>query len=181
LIFVAFSALTLLVGRQEGHPACKNLGGGCWGGGAVSPVGVAPTRTVGTSASIIFPCSIKIQKTGGGETQPERSTLHSPMLRQKAECFFWYRPTRVVQEQRPLNGCCWRLGGCSDLSVCRMYAAAGFQFADKPFRRQRPYVCNELRQAAQRRSRGLINCRNDASQVPLARPRMPILYLIPFE
>ena len=22
--FVAFSALTLLVGRQEGHPACKN-------------------------------------------------------------------------------------------------------------------------------------------------------------
>jgi len=30
-------------------------------------VGVAPTRTVSTSASIIFPCSIKIQKTGGGE------------------------------------------------------------------------------------------------------------------
>jgi len=28
------------------------------------------------------------------------------MLRQKAECFFWYRPTRVVPEQRPLNGCC---------------------------------------------------------------------------
>jgi len=28
------------------------------------------------------------------------------MLRQKAECFFWYRPTRVVLEQRPLNGCC---------------------------------------------------------------------------
>jgi len=29
-----------------------------------------------------------------------------PMLRQKAECFFWYRPTRVVPEQMPLNGCC---------------------------------------------------------------------------
>jgi len=28
------------------------------------------------------------------------------MLRQKAECFFWYRPTRVVPEQKPLNGCC---------------------------------------------------------------------------
>jgi len=27
LIF-AFSALTLLVGRQEGHPACKKLSGG---------------------------------------------------------------------------------------------------------------------------------------------------------
>jgi len=31
----AFSALTLLVGRQEGHPACKKLSGGtvgCWCG-----------------------------------------------------------------------------------------------------------------------------------------------------
>jgi len=25
---IPFSALTLLVGRQEGHPACKNLSGG---------------------------------------------------------------------------------------------------------------------------------------------------------
>ena len=28
----AFSALTLLVGQQEGHPACKELIGGCWCG-----------------------------------------------------------------------------------------------------------------------------------------------------
>ena len=28
LCCIAFSALTLLVGRQEGHPACKNLSGG---------------------------------------------------------------------------------------------------------------------------------------------------------
>ena len=28
----AFSALTLLVGRQEGHPACKKLSGECWRG-----------------------------------------------------------------------------------------------------------------------------------------------------
>jgi len=69
----AFSALTL-VGRQEGNLACKKPWGGCRGGGTISPVGVVPTRTVGTSASIIFPCSIKIQKTGSGETQPERST-----------------------------------------------------------------------------------------------------------
>jgi len=27
-----FSALTLLVGRQEGHPACKQLGVGLFGG-----------------------------------------------------------------------------------------------------------------------------------------------------
>jgi len=28
----AFSALTMLVGRQEGHPACKNWVVGCWRG-----------------------------------------------------------------------------------------------------------------------------------------------------
>jgi len=27
-MFYPFSALTLLVGRQEGHPACKKLSGG---------------------------------------------------------------------------------------------------------------------------------------------------------
>jgi len=66
LLLVTFSALTLLVGQQEGHPACKKPWG-VLGGGAISPVRVAPTRTVGTSASIIFSCSIKIQKTGGGK------------------------------------------------------------------------------------------------------------------
>ena len=28
LLLLAFTALTLLVGRQEGHPACKKLSGG---------------------------------------------------------------------------------------------------------------------------------------------------------
>jgi len=28
IVTFAFSALTLLVGRQEGHPACKKLSGG---------------------------------------------------------------------------------------------------------------------------------------------------------
>jgi len=28
LVLCAFSALTLLVGQQEGHPACKKLSGG---------------------------------------------------------------------------------------------------------------------------------------------------------
>jgi len=58
----------------EIESADKKPLGGCESGGAISPVGVAPTRTVGALASIIFPCSIKIQTTGGGETQPERST-----------------------------------------------------------------------------------------------------------
>ena len=30
-LLIAFSALTLLVGRQEGHPACKKLSGGVLG------------------------------------------------------------------------------------------------------------------------------------------------------
>ena len=34
-VLVAFSALTLLAGRQEGHPACKKLSGGRWGAGVV--------------------------------------------------------------------------------------------------------------------------------------------------
>jgi len=81
---VLISALTLLVGWQEGHPACKNPWRGCGGGGAINPVGVVPTRTVGASASIILPCSVKIQR----------------------RCFFRYQPTWVVPDQRPLNGCC---------------------------------------------------------------------------
>ena len=32
IVFFAFSALTLLVGRQEGHPACKNWVVGYWHG-----------------------------------------------------------------------------------------------------------------------------------------------------
>jgi len=40
-----------LVEWQEGHPSCKKTWWGCGGGGAVSPVGVAPTRFVGASAS----------------------------------------------------------------------------------------------------------------------------------
>ena len=31
-VYYPFSTLTLLVGQQEGHPACKNLSGGCWRG-----------------------------------------------------------------------------------------------------------------------------------------------------
>jgi len=41
---------------------CKTGGGDYGDGGAVTSDGVAPTRTVGSSASIIFPCSTKIQK-----------------------------------------------------------------------------------------------------------------------
>jgi len=50
------------LGGRKGIRQVKKTLEGCGGGGAVSPVGVAPTRAGGTSPSIIFPCSIKIQK-----------------------------------------------------------------------------------------------------------------------
>jgi len=58
LVLVAFSALTLLVRRQEGHPACKKWGG-WWRWALVSPDGVAPRRMVCVSASVNLPCTIK--------------------------------------------------------------------------------------------------------------------------
>ena len=42
---VAFSALTLLIRRQEGHLACKKMGG-WWRWALDSPDGVAPSRMV---------------------------------------------------------------------------------------------------------------------------------------
>ena len=66
---VAFSALTLLVGRQEGHPAYKNMGG-WWRWALVSPNGVAPSRMVGLSASINLPLHHKVQKFSSGTGSP---------------------------------------------------------------------------------------------------------------
>ena len=51
---MAFGALTLLVGRQEGHLARKNMGG-WWRWALVSPDGVAPSRMVSMSASVNLP------------------------------------------------------------------------------------------------------------------------------
>ena len=73
-----FSAFMLLVGRQEGHPACKNWAVGCWCGylsGARCRQQIPLPLTVS--------CFSKIQ-TG---------------------LPFWYRPTQVVPEKGPLNGC----------------------------------------------------------------------------
>ena len=52
------SALTLLVSRQEGHPACKKMGG-WWRWALLSPDGVAPSWMVGMSASVSLPLPIK--------------------------------------------------------------------------------------------------------------------------
>jgi len=47
----AFSALTLLVGRQEGHPACKKRVVGCWRGylsGAMCRLAYGPADATAT-------------------------------------------------------------------------------------------------------------------------------------
>jgi len=65
---VAFSALTLLVGWQEGHPACKQWG--WWRWALVSPAGVAPSWMVGVSASVNLPLHHKVQKFSSGTGSP---------------------------------------------------------------------------------------------------------------
>ena len=83
IIILDFSALMLLVGRQEGHPACKKLE--WWDAGVV----ICLVRGADLHMAQLMPlpltvfCFSKIQ-------------IGLP---------FWYRPTRVVPEKGPLNGC----------------------------------------------------------------------------
>ena len=65
---LAFSALTLLVGRQEGHLACKKNGRSWWV--LLSLDGVAPSRMVGVSASVNLPLHHKVQKFSSGTGSP---------------------------------------------------------------------------------------------------------------
>jgi len=68
-VLVAFGALTLLVGRQEGHPACKKYGG-WWRWALFSPDGVAPIQMVGVSASVNLSVHHKVQKFSSGTGTP---------------------------------------------------------------------------------------------------------------
>ena len=79
----AFSALTLLVGQQEGHPACKKLTGG-----------VLAWLSVWNEV----------------QTWMWPSWCHCQLLPLASVKFrlvlpFWYRLTRVVPAKGPLNGC----------------------------------------------------------------------------
>jgi len=83
LLVYSFSALTLLVGRQEGHPACKKLSGGVL-------VWLSVWSMVQTC---IWPSwchchSLSLASVKSGLVLP-----------------FWYRLTWVVPEKGPLNGC----------------------------------------------------------------------------
>jgi len=83
---VAFSALTLLVGRQEGHPACKKIGG--WSRLAlVSPDEVVPSRMVGVSASVNLPLHHKVQTFSSGTGSPGWSRKKG---RKMVVVWWWY-------------------------------------------------------------------------------------------
>ena len=83
LIQFAFSALTLLVGRQEGHLACKKLSGEVL-------VWLSVWNKVQTC---IWPSWCHCHSLSLASV---KSSLVLP---------FWYRPTWVVLEKGPLNGC----------------------------------------------------------------------------
>jgi len=74
---IIVSALTLLVGRQEGHPACKKYGG-WWRWALVSPDGVAPSWMVSVSASVNLPLHHKFQKFSSDTGSPGWSRKKRP-------------------------------------------------------------------------------------------------------
>ena len=80
---VAFSALQLFVGRQEGHPACKKLRGGV----------LAWSSVRSEVQTCIWPSWCHCHSLS---VAPVKSRLVLP---------FWYRLTWVVPEKGPLNGC----------------------------------------------------------------------------
>ena len=80
---VAFSALMLLVGRQEGHPACKKLSGG-----------VLSSLSVWSKVqTCIWPSWCHCH------------SLSLASLKSRLVLPFWYWLTWVVPDNGPLNGC----------------------------------------------------------------------------
>jgi len=79
----AFRAVTLLVGWQEGHPACKNMSGGVLAWLSVCSEMQTCIRPSWCQCHSLSLASVK-------------SRLVLP---------FWYRLTQVVRDKGPLNGC----------------------------------------------------------------------------
>jgi len=80
---LAFSALTLLVGRHEGHPACKKLSGEV----------LAWLSVWSKVQTCIWPSWCQCH------------SLSLASVKSRLVLPFWYRPTRAVQEKGPLNVC----------------------------------------------------------------------------
>jgi len=79
----AFSALTLLVGRQEWHPVCKKLSGRV----------LAWLSVCSDVQTCIWP------------SWCYRHSLSLASVKSRLVLPFWYRLTWVVLEKGPLNGC----------------------------------------------------------------------------
>jgi len=83
LTYFTFSALTLLVGRQEGHPACKKLSSGVL-------VWLSAWSEVQTC---IWPSEFHCH------------SLSLASVKSRLVLPFWYRLTWIVLDKGPLNGC----------------------------------------------------------------------------
>ena len=86
-IEIAFSALRLLAGRQEEHPACKNWVLRCWCG-------------------YLSGARCRLFAYGPADAaaiQKPPSSLAS--FKSRLVLPFWYQLTQVVVEKKPLNGC----------------------------------------------------------------------------
>ena len=92
--FIAFSALTLLVGQQEGHPACKKTE--WWGAGMV----ICLER----DADLTWPSWCKCH------------SLSLASVKSRLVLPFWYRLTQVVLDKGPLNGVCVCVSGTTSNS-----------------------------------------------------------------
>jgi len=82
-ILLAFSALTLLVWQQEGHPACKQLSGGL----------LAWLSVWSEVQTCIWPSGCHCH------------SLSLASVKSRMVLPFWYRLTQVVPDKGPLNGC----------------------------------------------------------------------------
>jgi len=79
----AFNALTLLVGQQEEHLACKKLSGGV----------LARLSVWSEVQTCIWPSGFHCH------------SLSLTSVKSRLVLSFWYRLTRVVPNKGPLNGC----------------------------------------------------------------------------
>ena len=110
----SFSASTLLVGWQEGHPACKKLSGG-----------VLPWLSVWTEVQIcIWPSWCHCL------------SLSLASVKSRLVLPFWYRLTRVVPDKGPLNWCVW----CVVLKTADTNASRPRRRVPRP----RPQMCCRL-------------------------------------
>jgi len=90
--FTFFSALTLLVGRQEGPAVCKKTE--WWGAGVV----ICLERGADLHMAQLMPLALTVSSV--------KSRLVLP---------FWYRLTQVVPDKGPLNECVCVLQYCPKL------------------------------------------------------------------